>query len=416
MSENPYYTEAFQGMEHQLAVAEHTESELRRIQRAFALLPRPSVLSGATGVFFVTSGAVNAYRVDIPNIDEYVEGLNFLVQFHEINTDASTLTINDLEPIDIRTLFDRPVSAGDLRNIRRLTFTEAGTFIMQTIAISDIRTQAEEAAADITQGPPGIPGASTVFRYDRLRLGAVEARGQYRFLMSPTGTAGVDTHTGLRLAGAFEISDIDTGETNRSAFYGEVEENDILTYFLSPRRWYAYTIGAEHTPNLDGTRLWAVTLLAYEDTGGTSDIPADSTPVSFRWSRARAAVGGIAGVTGDQVAPDAELTVRRVPADYTTDPATWPIAPNGTFFRNNAGPTKILLTSISENSVPLSAAQHAGYLYQWFRDGALFAPSVPDPILVPPQAQITTRRFLAISAADVADGGQNQFSCDVCLA
>ena len=414
---NPYYTEDFQGQENQLAVALHVESELRRIQTGFDLLPHPGLLSGAAGRFVTTEGAANEYTITVAGIEAYEEGLNFLVRFHETNTTASTIDMNALGAVEIRTLFGNPVQAGDLQNIRRLTYVADGHFVMQTIALSDLRDSAEIAVAELSQGPPGIPGASTVFNYNRLLTGETpNAAGEYRFLMTPAGTVGVNSDAGLRLAGALEIYDVDATTQGREVFYDEVRVGDIFVFFISVRRWYAYTVESIETPRSDNTRLWAISLFTYEDGGGTGNLPTVEAPISFRWSRARAAIGGVRGVTADQIIPELLVTIHRVPTDYTTDPLTWPIHPSGFVFRNNMGDTKVLVATILENGNVLTAVQHAGYLYQWVRDGDLFTPMIPDPILLPTQMQITTRRFLLIDARDVVDGGQHQFSCRVCLA
>ena len=395
----------------------HVESELQRVQNAFDRLPDASALASGGLRFITTGGLTNAYTGELPQITELQNGVtNFLVRFHQINTRASTLALNEFGPLPIRTLFRQPVEAGDLRDIRRLTYFE-GVWIMQTVAPSDLRDAARSQLADFTEGPAGLPGASTVFTYDLLRTGEdVTGQGQYRFLMDSGATTGVNTDTGLRQTMALEIADSDAGGTGRGEFYDEVLAGDILTFFIASRRWYAYSIVGVLTPRTQNTRFWSIMPLTEDTTAGTDDLDTASSPASFRWSRARAAIGGVPGVTGDQVAPDLFITVHAVPSDYTTDPLSWPIEMNGLFFRNNAGPVKILVATIEENAAILSTAEHAGYLYQWLRDGALFAPAVPDPILVPEQQQITTRRWLAIDARDVADGAQNNFSCRVCLA
>ena len=416
---NPYYDERFQGAEHQLAIAEHVESEFRRVQAAFDQIPEPGRLTGETGVFFTTHGLVNSYVVEIPTVSDYAKGLNFLVCFHEINTGRSTLGINNLPAANILTLFGNEVKAGDLRGIRRLTYFE-DAWRMQTISPSDLEDAADDAVNGIVQGPAGIPGASTVFGYDLLRTGLdVTGAGQYRFLMSRTSTAGVNSDIGLRLAAALELSNIDTGIETRTAFYDEVEAGDILTFFVAPTRWYAYSIGEVLTPRQPNTHFWAIAPLAHQSPDEAADLDTASEPVSFRWSRARAAIGGVPGVTGDQVLPELEISFHAVPMpplDYTTDPINWLPHSNGFSFRNNGGSQKVLVASIRENGELLSTVQHAGYLYQWQRDGVLFTPGVPDPIMLPQQTQIATRRFLVIDARDVADGGANTFACTVCLA
>lgn len=413
---NPYYEERFEGAEHQLAVAEHVESELRRIQNAFGRLPIPGALASGGLLFVVTEGLVNAYTGQIEQITELTEGVNFLVRFHEINTGPSTLALNDFGALRILTLFGQEAEAGDLRAIRRLTYF-GGSWVMQSIAPSDLEDAAAAVVAGLTQGPPGIPGASTVFAYNLLRTGApVTGPGQYRFLMEPGSTAGVASDAGLRLATAFELAELDSGGEDRSTFYDEVDPGDIVTFFISARRWYAYTIMAAEAASSGNNRLWSIMPLAHENTAGDENLPTAETAYAFRWSRARAAIGGIPGVSGDQVLPDVIVTFHSAPADYTTNPLLWPPEPNGFLFRNNAGPTKLLVATISENGEVLSQVDHDGYLYQWLKDGAMFTPSVVDPILVPAQEQITTRRFLAINAEDVRDNGQNVFSCQVCLA
>ena len=234
--------------------------------------------------------------------------------------------------------------------------------------------------------------------------------------MSPTGTVGVDSHTGLVMAGAVEIHDADSGGVGRGVFYDEVGVGDIFTFFVSPRRWYAYSIEAENTPRTANTRLWSIMLLAYEDTDGDDDLPTSASDADFRWSRARAAIGGVPGVTGDQVLPEINVSYHAVPSSYTTDPTGWAPHPAGFLFRNNGGDTKVLLVTIRENGEVLSQTDHNGYLYQWRRDGLTFTPALPDPLLSPLQNQLTTRRWLSLDAGDIADGGENQFSCEVCLA
>ena len=385
---NPYYQEQFQGQEHQLAVARHTASELRKVEAAFDRLPSPVALSSGGLLFITTEGPVNAYIADLPTLNAYADGVNFLVRFHETNTRASTINVSALGPREIITLFERPAEAGDLRNIRRLTYY-GGRFVMQTIARSDLYRVAGELTANITQGAPGIPGASTVFRYNRLAaLGDLTTAGQYRFLMTPTGTEGVTTHTGFVMAGAIEIYDADAGGTGRGVFYGEVALNDILVFFVRPRHWYAYTVSAILAPRSARTRLWQVELLAYEAVGGMGgpvsgvDVVAPTAidqDISFRWSRARAAAAGIKGVTGDSVIPNGTITFHSEPADYSTPPAGWPVHPAGTFFRNNAGATKVMVYTIIESGSPLNATEHDGYIYKWLRNGMDFLPALPIP-------------------------------------
>jgi len=310
------------------------------------------------------------------------------------------------------------VVAGDLRYIRRLTYTADGVFVMQSIALSDLEKSARDIVADLTRGPSGIPGANTLIPYNLLRTAVrVDGAGQYRFLMTASGTAGVNTHAGLRLATALEVNEADADGTSRIDFYDDIEVGDVVTFAIADRRWYAYSIEAELEAVTPSTRLWEIDLLAYETTDGETDLSASEMDVIFRWSRGQGGdFVGVPGVTADDVIPEMVITIHQVPRDWTTDPLTWPPHPRGRNFRNNTGPPKVLVATISENGEVLSAAQHNGYLYQWLKAGETFFPEPDDPILRPTQVQLTTRRWLMIDARDVVDGGEDVFSCRTCLA
>ena len=318
--------------------------------------------------------------------------------------------INGLGPIPVVSRLESPVEAGDLVDIKRVTFLRS-QFVLQELTDADLAARIRENLGDTERGPPGLPGASAVLRYDTLVEGAVTLRGQYRFRLegSDDGTIG---HTGLTRARKLDLYNFDRGGLGHEDFFGLLKESDVVVLFVDSRRWYAYTLDDAREANAADVSTLPVTFLNGEFDSGTDDLSTDELTVLFRFSRPRLITGSQRGVTGPEVIASMFVTTHMAPVDFDGDPITWPLHRKGAFFRNNAGPVKYLVATVFENGRALSKDEHVGYIYSWTKDGAAFVPAVADPIVTaPPQDQLLTRRWLAISAEDVEDGGENLFRC-----
>ena len=113
--------------------------------------------------------------------------------------------------------------------------------------------------------------------------------------------------------------------------------------------------------------------------------------------------GGEAGDNAQTVI----ITIRVPQTDYTTDPLTWDLHPEGEF-RNDMGEELVLVATAYNGGTEYTFGQHGSFTFTWERNGMAFTPTVE----LDGNPQTPNRRFLVLQAADV-DGGSDQFTCNI---
>ena len=102
------------------------------------------------------------------------------------------------------------------------------------------------------------------------------------------------------------------------------------------------------------------------------------------------------------------MSVGEVIASYdaqTFDFSTLRSSNTGLVFRSNGGDPKVLLITVQVGGVDISVAEHYSYSYTWAKNGLTFTPNIAG--------QSLNRRLIIIDARDVADGGDDVFTCEV---
>jgi hypothetical protein len=90
-----------------------------------------------------------------------------------------------------------------------------------------------------------------------------------------------------------------------------------------------------------------------------------------------------------------------------TDPSGWPITSDN--FRNNAGTTKALVATLYIDNTARSFADHNTYSYVWRKNGIANFTSTTTQRSDTGQ----TSRALLIDATDIADQGEDAFTCEL---
>lgn len=121
---------------------------------------------------------------------------------------------------------------------------------------------------------------------------------------------------------------------------------------------------------------------------------------------------GIAGADAFSVRIEARMRPAGVPAssigaDDSINPADWDFAPSGTFFRNNDGAIRTLVAFARSGTDFVSLAAHQGGTYSWTKNGQIssFATAGANRF----------SRWVPITAADITDGGEDTFVCNVTI-
>ena len=95
------------------------------------------------------------------------------------------------------------------------------------------------------------------------------------------------------------------------------------------------------------------------------------------------------------------------PGAVGTDPSGWPIT--ATNFSNNAGSAKALVATLYIDNLARTTAAHVGYTYLWRKNGtATFTSSTTQRT-----DTSQTSRALLIDATDIADQGEDAFTCEL---
>jgi len=95
------------------------------------------------------------------------------------------------------------------------------------------------------------------------------------------------------------------------------------------------------------------------------------------------------------------------PGAVGTDPSGWPST--ATNFRNNSGSVKALVATLYIDNLARNYAAHLEYTYVWRKNGsANFTSSTVQRADTGP-----TSRALLIDATDIADQGEDAFTCEL---
>ena len=146
-----------------------------------------------------------------------------------------------------------------------------------------------------------------------------------------------------------------------------------------------------------GGYLWVTFRYVADQSGLIEDANSWDTPALLN------VPGGVAGANSQAVI----ITIRVPQTDYTTNPLTWDLHPEGEF-RNDMGEELVLVATGYDGGTEYTLDQHANFTYTWLRNGDPFTPTV----LLDGNPQTPNRRFLVLQAGDV-DGGADQFTCDI---
>lgn len=149
--------------------------------------------------------------------------------------------------------------------------------------------------------------------------------------------------------------------------------------------------------------LWITFRYVSDRSGAITDSNSWDTPV-------------LLGLPGDD-AVNIRIESYRLPTNTTTaqmitaydaetfDFSTLRSTTTGFQFRNDTGEDKVLLATVQIGGLDAAHADHYDYNYTWSKNGLSFTPNITG--------QNLTRRMLVIDADDVADGGEDVFSCTV---
>lgn len=99
-----------------LAKSAHINDLSSAIKSAFDALPNETKLALETVNYFVATGTVNTYAVTVPGITSYVDGMKLVINVPVDNAGLSTINVNGLGPIEIRSLDSVSLSTGVLKS------------------------------------------------------------------------------------------------------------------------------------------------------------------------------------------------------------------------------------------------------------------------------------------------------------
>lgn len=98
-----------------LAKSAHINDLSSAIKNAFDALPNETKLALETVNYLTATGTVNTYAVTMPGIASYIDGMKVVLNVPVSNTGLSTLNVNGLGPIEIRSLDSVSLSTGVLQ-------------------------------------------------------------------------------------------------------------------------------------------------------------------------------------------------------------------------------------------------------------------------------------------------------------
>lgn len=138
---------------HTLGRAEQLNGILLGIQGGFDKLPSPAALREGRHDYVVDTGAANSYVVTLPiTLQSYTSGLTFKMKVSNTNTGPSTVNVNGLGVVSIRTFAGEPLPTGYITAGAIVTLSYDGSAFLVTGGNSlDPSESAAEAGSYLAQ-------------------------------------------------------------------------------------------------------------------------------------------------------------------------------------------------------------------------------------------------------------------------
>lgn len=112
---NPYFNHDTPLTRHTLGRAEQVNAIFQAVEAGFDKLPNPDVIAEGRVTYVVDEGTANAYAVTLAhNLEDYVEGMSFVMKAGNANTGPATVDVNELGVKQILRFNGAPLMPGDI--------------------------------------------------------------------------------------------------------------------------------------------------------------------------------------------------------------------------------------------------------------------------------------------------------------
>lgn len=112
---NPYFNHDTPLTRHTLGRAEQVNAIFQAVEAGFDKLPNPDVIAEGRVTYVVDEGTANAYAVTLAhNLEDYVEGMSFVMKAGNANTGPATIDVNALGVKQILRFNGAPLMPGDI--------------------------------------------------------------------------------------------------------------------------------------------------------------------------------------------------------------------------------------------------------------------------------------------------------------